>query len=93
MVEVIRLTNTEKLLEIVEYACDNAENWWDLFDNRKDAISTINSALRERPDEYQITQLLSVTEYEDVDEEGYYSEKAYLKCLKWMKALAKEELE
>jgi len=53
------LTNTDKLIEIVEYAEETEIPWLDLFDSPSEALKIIRGALKEDPDENQIISLLT----------------------------------
>ncbi|MHA2068558.1 MAG: hypothetical protein ACXABY_29705 [Candidatus Thorarchaeota archaeon] len=78
------MTNTERLVEAVLYASENDAEWWETFDSTIDATKVINSALRERPDEYQITCIL---EAQEVDIFGLCctAREAYLGILRQLK--------
>jgi hypothetical protein len=53
------VTSTERLVEAVTYASESDVEWWEIFDSHADAMRTINSALKEEPDESQITCVLA----------------------------------
>jgi hypothetical protein len=53
------LTDTERLIEAVEYAVDSGCEWWEAFDSIKDARSTLKKARRDRPGENEMVCLLS----------------------------------
>lgn len=53
------VTSTERLVEAVIYASESDIEWWEVFDSHADAIRTINSALKEEPDESQVTCMLA----------------------------------
>jgi hypothetical protein len=60
--EVIALTKTDKLLEAIEYSEDSGVNWWESFSSKEEAFNIISVAIKEKPDEYQISGLLSYKE-------------------------------
>ena len=80
--EVFELTNTDELIEAVEYAQESGEDWWDLFDCIRDAEKILNGAAKENPDEYQVAQLAELLD-EDIFDNGPAT--AYRNCIKQLK--------
>ena len=86
--EVVRVTNLERLLEALEYSKDNDMEWYEVFDSIEEAQEVLISAEKEEPDEYQLASFLTmfeddVTFSEDLD-------KVYKKCMKVLKRQVKK---
>lgn len=77
------VTNLERLIEALEFAQDDDQEWYEIFDSLDEAQSVLTKAEREEPDEYQLANFLTmfeddVTFTEDLD-------KVYKKCMKSLK--------
>lgn len=82
------MTNLERLLEALEYAQDNDQQWYEVFDSLDEAEDVLSDAEKEEPDEYQLANFLTmfeddVTFSEDLD-------KVYKKCMRKLKKQLKK---
>jgi MoaA/NifB/PqqE/SkfB family radical SAM enzyme len=59
------LTNTERLIEAIEYAKELGISWVSLFDSVPEAIKIIKAVKREQPEESQIITLLAALDKEE----------------------------
>jgi hypothetical protein len=60
------VTNLERLIEAVEYARDNDQEWYEVFDSLEEANEVISEAEIESPEDYQIATLIAFYDDEDV---------------------------
>ena len=60
------LTDTERLIEAITYADDYGMEWWEVFDTKTEASDILNGALKEKPDDYDIVQLLNLIDEDDL---------------------------
>lgn len=85
------MTNTELILEAVEYSYDEDMPWWDVFDSKAEANRIIGRAIKEEPDDSQIATLISYRE--ELLEEDLTAEENYIYILKRLRRELKETIE
>ena len=76
------MTNTELIIEALEYAEESGEDWWEAFDSINHAKRTIRKAIREIPEESQIAYVISES---DINISEQTAEEAYISILKNLK--------
>ena len=59
----------EQLIEALTDADRLNYDWWESFDSTNEAMHVISRALREKPDEYEISQVLALSEEDDIFED------------------------
>ena len=74
---MLLLTRTEELLEAVDYATENSMEWHEVFDTKKQALTTLRKAIREVPEEHEVSALLSCIEVESDLYENFTHKQIY----------------
>jgi hypothetical protein len=77
------MTNIERIIEALSYSQDDGTDWWEAFDSPQEAKIILNKAAREKPDEYNVAELLILTEEDDVFE--YSIQTSFNNCMKKLK--------
>jgi len=74
----------ERLIELLEYAENENNNWWDELDSISEAKQLLRQATAYKPDEYEVIRLADLTD-SDYPENSYELRIVYQRILSQLK--------